>query len=143
MHVRVMCLCHACTVVHVVPFRAWGQRVSESLGRGRPRAAPQPSGVDTSPPRGDHIHQHTTSLSSTDLPGGRSTEDPGAPLLSAVYVSPSSQQPPGSGAAKIRKTLRLPARMEKTTGGKCPKLHSANLSTWRAPSQPGKCRKNG
>ena len=40
MHVRVMCLCHACTVVHVVPFRAWGQRVSESLGRGRPRAAP-------------------------------------------------------------------------------------------------------
>ena len=54
MHVRVVCLCHArvctvvlralsmCTAVHVVPFRAWGKRVSESLGRGRPRAAPQP-----------------------------------------------------------------------------------------------------
>ena len=52
MHVRVMCLCHArvctvvlralsvCTVVHAVPFRAWSERVSESLGRGRPRAAP-------------------------------------------------------------------------------------------------------
>ena len=64
------------------------------------------------PLRRDHIHHYTTCLSSTDLPGGRSTEDPGAPLLSAVCVSPSSQQPPGSGAAKIRKTTRLPTRME-------------------------------
>ena len=76
--------------------------------------------VDTLPPQeGDHMHQHTTSLSSTDLPGGRSTEDPGAPLLSAVCVSPSSQQPPGPGAAKIRKTLRGYPPGEKTTCGKC------------------------
>ena len=72
-----------------------------------------------------------TCPSSTDLPGGRSTEDPGAPLLSAVCVSPSSHQPPGPGAAKIRKTLRSYPPGWKTTGGKCLKLRSANLSTWR------------
>ena len=43
--------------------------------------------------------------------GGRTTKDPGAPLLSAVCVSPSPWHSPGSGAAKIRKTPRLPARM--------------------------------
>ena len=59
--------------------------------------------VDTFPPRSDHIHQHTTSPSSTDLPREKSTEDPGAPLLCAVCASPSSQQPPGSGAAKSKK----------------------------------------
>ena len=64
--------------------------------------------VDTSPPRGDHIHHHTTSLSSTDPPVRRSTEDPGAPLLSVVCASTSSQQPPGCGAAKIRKLRGYP-----------------------------------
>ena len=59
--------------------------------------------VDTFPPRRDHIHPHTTCLSSTDLQRKTSTEDPGAPLLCAVCVSPSSQQPPGSGAARSRK----------------------------------------
>ena len=53
--------------------------------------------VRPSPPEEDgrcrtpHTHQHATCLSSTDLPGWRSTEDPGAPLLSAVCVSPSPQ----------------------------------------------------
>ena len=64
------------------------------------------------------MHPHTTRLSPTDLPGRRSAEDPGAPLLSAVRVSPSPQQPPGSGAAKFRKTPRLPARW-KTTCRRC------------------------
>ena len=49
------------------------------------------------------MHRHTTRLSSTDLPGRRPAEDPGAPLLTAVCVSPSPQQPPGSGAAKNNK----------------------------------------
>ena len=31
-----------CGVVHVVLFRAWGKGASESLGRGRQNAAPQP-----------------------------------------------------------------------------------------------------
>ena len=48
-------------------------------------------------------HPHTTCLSSTDLPGRRSAEDPAAPLLGAVCVSPSHRQPPGSGAAKGNK----------------------------------------
>ena len=131
MHVRVVCLCHACvctvvlralsecTVVHVVPFSRVGlARVG--VPRQRPAKSRTPTlRVDTSPPRGDHIHQHTTCLSSTDLPGGRATEDPGAPLLSAVCVSPSSQQPPGSGAAKTRKN----SEATRQDG----KLHAANV----------------
>ena len=93
-----------CGVVHVVLLRASGSAASESLGRRRQNAAPPTLRVDTFPPHRDHIHHYTTCLSSTDLPGRRSAEDPGAPPLSAVYVSPSSQQPPGSGAAKDRKT---------------------------------------
>ena len=58
------------------------------------------------------MHPHTTRLSSTDLPGGRPAEDPGAPLLSAVCVSPSSQQPPGSGAAKLRKNSGATRQVE-------------------------------
>ena len=58
-----------------------------------------------------HIHPHTT-YPSTDLPEERSTEDPRAPLLRAVCVSPSSQQPHGSGDANARKTPSLPARMK-------------------------------
>ena len=49
------------------------------------------------------MHRHTTRLSCTDLPGGRPAEDPGAPPLTVVCVSPSPQQPPGSGAAKNNK----------------------------------------
>ena len=93
-------------------FRAWGSGASESLSRGRQNAAPPTQKVDTFPSRKDHIHPHTTYLSSTDLPRRRSTEDPGAPLICTVCVSPSSQQSPGSGAANARKTPKLPARME-------------------------------
>ena len=51
---RVVCQCQAractvvlralsvCGVVHVVVLRAWGSAASESLGRGRKNAAPQP-----------------------------------------------------------------------------------------------------
>ena len=58
------------------------------------------------------MHPHTTRLSPTDLPGRRPAEDPGAPLLSAVCVSPSSQQPPGSGAAKLRKNSEATRQVE-------------------------------
>ena len=88
------------------------------------------------------MHRHTTRLSSTDLSGERPAEDPGAPLLTAVRVSPSPQQPPGSGAAKFRKTPRLPARW-KTTCRKCLKTtHGKTLHLAGTP-QLGKCRKNG
>ena len=120
-----------CTVVHMVLFRAWGRGASESLGRGQQDAAPPTLRVDPLPPRRNHIHQYTTSLSSTDLPGGRPAEDPGAPLLSAVCVSPSPQQPPGSGAAKFRKNSEATRQVEnylpqmsKTTFGKF--LHLAD-----------------
>ena len=46
--------------------------VSARVGVPRPRPAKNRTPtlrVDTTPPRGDHIHQHTTSLPSTDLPG--------------------------------------------------------------------------
>ena len=82
--------------------------------------------VDTPPPQEGPTCTRTphSSLPPT-IPGGRTTKDPGAPLLSAVCVSPSPWHSPGSGAAKIRKTPRLPARMGQ--------LHAANLSTWRVP----------
>ena len=127
MHVRVVCLCHArvctvvlralsvCIVVHVVPFRAWGQRVTESLGRGRPRAAPQPKGST-------RLHREVTTYTRTPLASlprtfrgeGRSTTALSLckPLLSAASW----------------------ARQDgKTAGSKCLKLHAANLSSWRAP----------
>ena len=94
--------------------------------------------VDTFPPRKDHIHPHATCLTPIDLPGRRPSEDPGAPLLRAVCVSPSSQQSPGSGAANSEATRQD----GKNTCGKCLKLHAANLSTWRAPRNSENATKN-
>ena len=125
----------AYAVVHAVTlllFARGDKCASESLGRAQQLLHPNPKGRHAPTAGRSHMHPHTTRLSPTDLPGERPAEDPGAPLLSAVCVSPSSQQPPGSGAAKLRKTPRQPARW-KTTCRKCPKLHCANLSTWRAP----------
>ena len=62
-----------------------------------------------------HAPAHHTPLFHQPFRGGRTTKDPGAPLLSAVCVSPSPWHSPGSGAAKTRKTPRLPARDGKTT----------------------------
>ena len=99
-----------CAVVHVVPFPRVGKiaRLSPSAEDGRCRTPTLR--VDTLPPRIDHTHPHSTYLSSTDLPRGRSTEDPGAPLLCAVCVSPSSL------SSLLDLELRLPARMEKCMG---------------------------
>ena len=147
-HGRVVCLCHA--RVRTVVLRAlsvcvlwcmWSLFSRVGLARVRvPWQSPAKSRtptprVDTSPPRSDHIHQHTTCPYSTDLPGGRAAKDPGAPLLSAVCVSLSSPQPPGSGAAKIRHTWmeNYLRQMPETTCHKS--LHLAGTA------QLGKCRK--
>ena len=117
------------------------RRVTESFGRGRQKCRTPTLRVDTFPPRSDHVNQHTTCLSFHRLSEGRRpAEDPGAPPLSAVCVSPSSQQPPGSGAAKTGKTPRLPTRLRK--------LHAANVKITCRKSlhlagtpQLGKCRR--
>ena len=58
----------------------------------------------------------------------RHTKDPGDPPLSAVYACPSPWRPLGSGAAKNRKTQRLPAKK---------KMHAANAQIHAANSPPG------
>ena len=73
---------------------------------------------------------HTLASLSPSFRGGRSTEHPGAPVLSAVCVSPSFQQPPGSGAATSNKNSG-DARQVENYWRQLPKLHAANLSTWR------------
>ena len=83
-------------------------------------AAPQPEG-STRSHRGRAPHtptHHTVSVVPLPptFPEERATKDPGAPLLSAVCVSPSPQQPPGYGAAKNRKTQEPPARKKNTCG---------------------------
>ena len=118
---------------------------SESLGRGRQNAAPPTLRVDTSPSRRDHTHTPTHhAVSVAHLPqtfqGERATKDPGAPLLSAVFVSSSPWQPPGSGAAKIRKTPRLPARMENYLQQMPKTICHKSLHLAGTP-QLGKCRK--
>ena len=66
------------------------------------------------------MHRHTTRLSSTDLPG--------APLLTAVCVSPSPQQPPGSGAAKNNENSEATRQDEK--------LLAANVSNYMPQVSP-------
>ena len=78
------------------------------------------------------MHPHTTRLSSTDLPGGRPAEDPGAPLLSAVCVSPSSAAS-WIWSCEEQKKNSGDARQVENYWRQMPKLHTANLSTWRAP----------
>ena len=104
--------------------------------------------VDTHTPTAgrDHIHLRSTlshlPLFHRPFRGARPTKDPGAPLLSAVYVCPSPWMPLGSGTARIRKTQRLTGRMEnawsQTLKTSCIKtLHLAGTP------QNSKRRKNG
>ena len=127
----------AYAVVHVVTlllFARGDKCASESLGRAQQLLHPNPKGRHAATAGRSHMHPHTTRLSPTDLPGGRPAEDPGAPLLCAVRVSPSSQQPPGSGAAKSTLKLRgYPARMEKLLAADVKNYMQQNPSTWRAP----------
>ena len=129
-------------------FRARGTlRVGcPSARRGVDTPHPNPKGRRTPTARCLHTHflhhRPMRPLFHQPFRGGRTTKDPGAPLLSAVCVSPSPLHSPGSGAAKIRKTPRLPARMgnylrqmSKTTCRKS--LHLAGTP------QLGKCRENG
>ena len=78
---------------------------------------PNPKGRHTPTAGRDHIHLRSTlshlPLFHRPFRGARPTKDPGAPLLSAVYVCPSPWMPLGSGTARIRKTQRLTARMER------------------------------
>ena len=113
--------------------------------RGVDTPHPNPKGRRTPTARCLHTHllhhRPMRPLFHQPFRGGRSTEDPGAPLLSAVCVSPSPWHFPGSGAVKIRKKLRGYPPGWETTCGKCLKLHAANLSTWRVPRNSGSCRK--
>ena len=128
---RSQCVCCG-AVVHVVPFSCRGvqARLSPLAEAGRmPHLQTQGS---------KRSHHEETTYTRTPLASipptflaRRSTEDRGAPLLCAVCVSPSSQQPPGSGAGNARKLRGCPPGW-KTTCGKCLKLHAATLS-WRAP----------
>ena len=114
--VRAVAQCVRATPVNAHSYSAlWGDCASESLGGAQQLLHPNPKGRHAPTAEGPHTHPHFLScLSSTNLSGGRGQpKDPGAPLLSAVYVCPSPWQPPGSRAAKNRKTQRLPARMEK------------------------------
>ena len=135
---------NVCAVVHVVThsLSARGEIAhrSPSAERGR-KPHPNPEGRHA--PTARELYTAHTCLTSIDLPRRRSTEDPGAPLLSAVCVSPSSQRPPGSGAAKSKKKNSGDARQVENYGRQVPKLHTANLSTWRTLRNSENAAKNG
>ena len=99
-------------------------------------ATPPTLRVDTHPLQGGPTYTRTPQClccpSSTHLPGGRPAEDPGAPPLSAVRVSPSSQQPPGSGAAKSNKNSEATRQVE-NYWRQVLELQATNLSTWPVP----------
>ena len=130
------------------PFSRVGELCASVVPRrGVDTPHPNPKGRRTPTARCLHTHllHHRPTRPPLHQPfqGGRKTRDPGAPLLSAVCVSPSAWHSPGSGAAKIRKKLRgYPPGCE-TSCGECLKLHAANLSTWRAPRNSENAAKNG
>ena len=119
-----------CAVVCVVLLRAWGRDASESRGRGRQSTAP-PN------PQGRHVlTAQGPQAPASHLPlFHRPSEDPRAPPLCAVYVSPSSRA--GSRAAKGTKTPRPPARMENCTQ-RTPKTSSCKSLKLAGTSQHGK-----
>ena len=97
--------------------------------------------VDTSPPRGDHIHHHTASLSSTDLPGRRSTEDPGAPLLSGVCVKPLLSAASRIWSCEDQKNSEAARQDEKNYWRQMPKTTIRKSFHLAGTKQLGKCRK--
>ena len=127
-----------CAVVHVVThsFSARGVDAHPSPLAERGDGHTPTLRVDTHPLQGGPTYTRTPQClccpSSTDLPGGRPAEDPGAPPLSAVRVSPSSQQPPGSGAAKSNKNSETTRQME-NYWRQVLELQATNLSTWPVP----------
>ena len=123
-------------------FHARGEvaRLSPSAENGRCRTPTLR--VDTLPLQGGSTCTSTPPASlPLTFPRWRPAEDPGAPLLSAVCVSPSPWQPPGSGAAKGRKTQRSPAKM-RTTCDKCLN-YMLHVSTWRALLKIQRATKHG
>ena len=123
-----------CAVVHVVThsFSARGDDAHPSpLAERGDGHTPTPR-VDMHPPQEGPTYTRTPHClccpSSTDLPGERPAEDPRAPLLFAVRVSPSSQQPPGSGAAKSNKNSEATRQVENYLR-QMPELQTARPST--------------
>ena len=132
-----------CAVVHVALFTARGDRARRSPSAEVGRCWTHPIlRVDTLPPRGSCTHRTHTCLTSTDLPRERSTEDPGAPMLCTVCVSPSSQPPPGSGAAKSNKNYRNVRPSGKLLAASVETTYRNSLHLADTP-QLRKCHKNG
>ena len=122
-----------CAVVHVMThsFSERGDDAHPSPLAERRDGHTPTLRVDTHPPQ----ECPTYTVSVAPLPPTfrvrRPAEDPGAPLLCAVRVSPSSQHPPGSGAAKSNKNSEATRQVE-NYWRQMPELQTANLTTLRA-----------
>ena len=129
-------------------FRACGNFARRlSLGEAWTHHTPTPKGRRTPTARCLHTHlpappSDATSLPPT-IPGGRTTKDPGAPLLSAVCASPSPLAFSWIWSCEDQKKLRGYPPGWETSCGECLKLHAAKSLHLAGTPQLGKCRENG